>query len=421
MSLLPNLTNSTPDRSLYAAAGAGGGTVGPNLGVSTLSFGPSGILDFTNPGGLAITNRNNTNPLFLGIGTALAGGISTNTMTLNAPATQRLGLILSQTDAESHIAAVNLDAGLFSTLFVDAAAIQTSSITTQSEYTYSLTVNPAPDHNVLTGAEVYYNSGSQIAVTSSNPDDASIVLKTISSLENPTIQTITTLVTAPTNSVLDFSYRSTFPGALVDVGQLEFNAMTNVFGLRDNRSVNTTVLLQNGNIAIAADEVIALTSGTGNITINGAIMPGKIMSTPTLAQTINLGTNEILPITSTFTAPPGRELRLAWNDAANVTSGTPTPGQSVAWYILANGEYLTVDLASANLIQLNGSTFNAHNVTWMPYGLGEAQLCVGNVGAFSTVVQVVPGQDVRLQDLGPVVPYSDLLAPAPMIAEAPKK
>lgn len=234
--------------------------------------------------------------------------------------------------------------------------------------------------------------------------NASLFLTSVSTLNAP-VPLSRGALTASSNAVQLTTQFSNGAGGLLAPGlALLMNENGNMTMSQLNSQTNITV--GNSQVTISADTQMALTSGTGQITINGALMPGSVMSTPTVLQTINLGANQIIPFTSTFTAPPGEELRLAWNDVTRVTEGSPSLSQSVAWYILANGNYLRLDSILADAVVAESSTICAHNLTWMPYGAGEAELCVGNIGAISSVVQLIPGQDVRLQNLGPVVPYT---------------
>ena len=365
MSLLPNLTHSGPNTPLFAPAGAGGGALPAN-------------------------------PVFQTV-TATTGVITPEVTVTTLVTTQSLNVVG--------------DATLEAALQVDGNAT-VNALTAAVDVTTNGLIVQLPDNVPQTGVSAYYAGGSEVDVVSVGPFDTSQMrLRVISTLTEPNIVSQMKLETGPQSFIQSYTSRPSGVGPFTDVGQLEFNS-DGSFGLRDNTGLNTNIIINNGDMQINAATSMALSCGVGDLlTVNGAAVAGRIMSTPTSTNTVWIGANQVVPITSTFLTLGGHELRLAWNDRLTIESGVPAAADSVQYLITAGAGALAVKTVQAAAAATLGSTFTAHNVTFMPFGPGEAQLAAVNVGNFSTQIYLYPGQDVRLQDLGPVVELVDLPAP----------
>ena len=415
MPLVPCLTNSSPSASLYAAAGAGGGgggTIGPNITVSTITFGIDNALDMSYPSTLYVRNANNINSTVSEFVTATYGNENANIFSVVSPATTDNALLMLQSDTQSRILAVNIGSPAnVSTLFLDAGKVQTSSINSQTVFTDQMAANtvvvlPYAPQDLLTNATITGNQSLGTSFTATGYQDGipGFTLKTISSLSIPSQPASEASMSLNSTFMTIQSKFADGNGGLAAPETVIFQGEV-ACGLGQNQSV-TAVVVGQGRVEIT-------TPLKGDILLNGAVPPDQIVSSivsnagnfvGTLAK--RLGPGEAVFLTSTFTTTPGWEYRISWTDTVSVPQGTPAYDDNI--YYLINGGSVYLEQTPLSVVSTlrnddGNGLFKSHNYTWVATQ-ADTQLEFHNYTPFcSTVITLNAVQPVRVQELGPVV------------------
>lgn len=459
--LVPLITHSAPNNSLYAPAGtAGGGGVPPNITVSSVTavnvnVATGGALQFGGAGG-AVTLTNVAQNVAFGTIQSLTVPCILNASTINVSSINgaapggSAGPNPSFSSISLSTTAV-LNADTFEIIGSGFNLNNPITAVTPNDFVVNTNIPASGIYPGWTGVANFISLGdpnvnsASITMTATTAQGAAIVsigaqtggVSSLTIISNGEIDMISPFTSISSLNVS--SINGAAPGASVPANLgLSTLSMSGPIFMNSNGilldAASTSVLYYNsGNnntylgakgaatayigtvvnpTSLAVDDT-GFSAEVGSVSsltvssINGAAPGGGSItnvSTPSLAQTFVLTTGgaPVVPVTSTMGLTVGHLYNMSWLDAINTSDGT-TSNSYVQYSLSTPTGFLPLDqLPGPELSTLAASSIQFHNVIFNAPG-ASVQLVLSQNGIQSTIVTLYTGQDIILRDLGPVV------------------